>query len=152
MTTCLLIHHVSCRVFWWNFKSPRWLRPLQLRFGILRLLTFPKTKITFERWKISDSWWDVGKYEGAAYGNWENCVRSQGAFFEEDWGIIVLYTMFLVSSSINVSFFILHGWIHSVYTCHKNVLHEYFWKLQIEFKQSNMSRLYWMLMAIFKDC
>ena len=36
---------------------------------------------------------------------WENCVRSQGAYFQEDWGIIVLFTMFLVSSSINVSIF-----------------------------------------------
>ena len=26
-TTRPLIHHVSCRVFWWNIKSPRWLGP-----------------------------------------------------------------------------------------------------------------------------
>ena len=32
-------------------------------------------------------------------------MRSQGAYFEEDWGVIVLCTMFLVSSSINVSNF-----------------------------------------------
>ena len=25
--TCLLMHHISCRVFWWNIKSPRWLSP-----------------------------------------------------------------------------------------------------------------------------
>ena len=36
---------------------------------------------------------------------WENCVRSQGTYFEGDWNIIVLYTMFLVSSSITVSIF-----------------------------------------------
>ena len=41
-----------------------------------------------------------------------NCVRSQGAYFEGDWGIIVLCTLFLVSPSINVSF-IVHGWILS---------------------------------------
>ena len=35
--------------------------PLQLRFGALRLLAFPKTKITFEREEISDSWWDPEK-------------------------------------------------------------------------------------------
>ena len=40
---------------------------------------------------------------GAADGD-QNCVRSQGAYFEGDWGIIVLYTMFLVSL-INVSYF-----------------------------------------------
>ena len=27
-TMRLLIHHNSCRVFWWNIKSPRWLSPL----------------------------------------------------------------------------------------------------------------------------
>ena len=36
---------------------------------------------------------------------WENCVRSPGASFEGDWGIIVLCTVFLASSSINVSLF-----------------------------------------------
>ena len=41
----------------------------------------------------------------AADGDWENCVKSQGAYFEGDWGIIVLCTMFLVSSSVNVSIF-----------------------------------------------
>ena len=34
-----------------------------------------------------------------------NCVRSQGAYFEGDWGVVVLCTMFLVSSSRNVSIF-----------------------------------------------
>ena len=79
--------------------------PLQPRFGVLWLLAFPQTKITFEREEISDHWWDFRKYNGAADGDWENCVRSQGAYFEGDWGIIVLGTMFLVSSSINFSLF-----------------------------------------------
>ena len=71
--------------------------PLQSRFGTLRILTFPKTKITFERQEILDCWWDSGKYNTAADGNWENCVRSQDAYFEGDWWVIVLCTMFLVS-------------------------------------------------------
>ena len=76
--------------------------PLQPRFGTLWLLAFPKTKITFEREEISDCRWDSGKKKknktnGAADGNWENCVTSQGAYFEGDWGITVLCTMFLVS-------------------------------------------------------
>ena len=79
--------------------------PLQPRFGILRPLAFPKTKITFEREEISDHWWDSGKYDRAVDGDWKNCVRSQGAYFEGDWGIIVLCTMFLVSPSINISVF-----------------------------------------------
>ena len=89
--------------------------PLQPRFGALRLLAFPKTKITFEREEISDHHWDSGKSNRAADSHWENCVRSQGAYFEGDWGIIVLCTMFLVSSSINVS--ILHiTWLGTFWT------------------------------------
>ena len=97
--------------------------PLQPRFSALKLLAFPKTKITFKREEISDHQWDSGRYEGAADGDWENCVRSQGAYFEGDWGVIVLCTMFLVSSSTNVS--ILHiiwmynFWTDLVYICHK---------------------------------
>ena len=69
--------------------------PLQPRFGALQLLAFPKTKITFAREEISDHWW---KYNRAAEGNWENCLWfSQGAYFEGNWGIIVLCSMFLVS-------------------------------------------------------
>ena len=77
--------------------------PLQPRFGALQLLAFPKTKITFEREEISGHQWDSGKYNRAADGDWENYVRSQGAYFEGDWGVIVLCTMFLVSPSINIS-------------------------------------------------
>ena len=87
---------------------------LQPRVGTLRLRAFPKTKITFEREEISDHQWDSGKCNGAADGNWENWVRSQGAYFEGDWGVIVLCTMFLVSCICNkYLFFILYGWIPS---------------------------------------
>ena len=58
---------------------------LQPRFGVLWLLVFPKTKITFERKEISDCQWDSGKYNGA--GDWENCMKSKGAYFEGNWGI-----------------------------------------------------------------
>ena len=106
--------HTSCLMqrFWWNIESPRWVSPLQPRFGALQLLAFPKTKITLERGEISDHWWDSGKYNGAADGNWENCVRSQGAYFEGNWGIIVLCTMFFVSCIFfnKCLFFVLPGW------------------------------------------
>ena len=94
--------------------------PLQPRFGALPLLAFPKTKITFEREQISDCQWDSGKYDGTADSNWENCVRSQGARFEGDWGVIVLCTVFLVSCIFFKKwlFFILHGWIPSGQTSH----------------------------------
>ena len=71
--------------------------PLQPRFGTLRLLAFPKTKITFEREEISNHQWDSVKDDEAADGNWENCVRSQSAYFEGDWGLTVPCTMFLLS-------------------------------------------------------
>ena len=89
--------------------------PLQPRFGALLLLAFPKTKITFEREKISESPWDSGKYNGSIDSDWENCVRSRGAYLEGDWGIIVLCTVFLVSSSINVSIFHIM-WLDTVWT------------------------------------
>ena len=54
---------------------------LQPRFGVLWLLAFPQIKITFEREESSDHWWDSGKYDGAADGNWENRVRSHSAYF-----------------------------------------------------------------------
>ena len=71
--------------------------PLQPRFGTLWLPAFPKAQITFEREEISDCRWYSGQYDGTADGDWENCVRSQGAYFEGDWGVSVLCTIVLVS-------------------------------------------------------
>ena len=93
----------SHAVFWWlNSKHPGDSALLQPRFGALRLLAFTKLKspLKGKRFQTVNS----GKYDGAADGNWENCVKSQGAYFEGDWGIIALYTRFLVSSSTNVYF------------------------------------------------
>ena len=120
---CLLINHVSCRIFRQNIKSPRF-APVQPRFVTLLLLAFPKTKITFEIEEISDRWWDSGKYKGAADGN-ENCVRSQDAYFKENWGVIVLCTMCLVSCIFfnKYLFFIVHGWILSGQTSGINKIH-----------------------------
>ena len=70
---------------------------LHPRFGALKLVAFPKTKITFEREEISDYRRDSGRYDGTADGNWENCVLSQGAYLEGNWGVIVLCTTVLVS-------------------------------------------------------
>ena len=86
------------RFFWEMSDNPGdQSAPLQARFGALWLLAFPQIKITFEREEISDHPWDSGKYYGAADGNWENSVKSQGAYLEGDWGIIVPCTMFLIS-------------------------------------------------------
>ena len=113
-------HMCSCitsgTVFGTTSNHPDDSGPLQPRFGTLGLLAFPKTKITFEREEISNCQWDSGKYNGATNGDWENCVRSQDAYFEGDWGIIVLRTMFLVSyiflNKMSL-FFIVSGWILS---------------------------------------
>ena len=91
--------------------------PLQPRFGALWLLAFPKTKTPLKEKRFQT----VGEIQGNMPGQpmamptkdfaecleqwkrcWANCVRSQGAYFDGDWGIIVLGTMFLLSSSVNV--------------------------------------------------
>ena len=75
---------------------------------------FPKLKSSLERYFRSlmrfrkiwwSSWWWLG----------ELCVRSQDTYFEGDWGIVVLCTMFIVSCIFfkKCLFFILHGWITS---------------------------------------
>ena len=91
------LYIMSCAEFFGETYHPGDSAPLHPRFGSLQLLAFPKTKITFEREEISDHWWDSGKYNGAAHGDWENCVRSQCVYFEGDWGVIVLCAMFLIS-------------------------------------------------------
>ena len=99
ITTMLpLMYHVSSRVFLVKYQITEVTQPpLKSRFHALWLLAYPKTKITFKREEISDHQWDSGKYDKAADGDWENCVRPQGAYFEGDWNVIVLCTMFLVS-------------------------------------------------------
>ena len=52
ITTCLLMHHISCRVFGVTLNHTGDSAPLQPRFGILWLLAFPKTKVTFKREEI----------------------------------------------------------------------------------------------------
>ena len=102
-----LMHHIWCRAFWWDIKSPRWLSPLQLRLGALRLLAFPKTKITFEMEEISDYQWDSRKCDRAADGNWENLwgLKVPTLKGTETSLSYVECSLYLVSSSINVSIF-----------------------------------------------
>ena len=72
------MHHISHAEFFYETSNhPCDSDPLQLRFGAPQLVTFPKTKIIFEREEISDHRWDSGNRDRAADGNWENCVRSQ---------------------------------------------------------------------------
>ena len=82
-----------------NIKSPRWLSPHYSPDLVLcNFWLFPKLKSALEAERFQmvpgsqfrkirqDSWWWL-----------ENCVRSQGAYIEGDWGGIVLPTLFLVS-------------------------------------------------------
>ena len=96
-TECTMSH---AEFFGKTLNHPGDSDPLHPIFGTLWLLAFPQAKITFEREEISDCQWDSGKYDRAADGNWENYVRSQGAYFEGDWSIIVLCTMFLFNRCI----------------------------------------------------
>ena len=109
---------------------------LQLRFGVLQLLAFPKTKITFEREEISDCWWDSGKYNRAADGDWENCVRCllwrglrlHCPMYNVSGILYLLQQMFLL--------FTLRGKITSGWT--SNILsNQYFGFLQICTKKRN---------------
>ena len=81
--------------------------PLQPRFCTLQLLAFPQTKNHLWKGRAFRPSVRFRKYDGTADGDWENCVRSQGAYIEGVWGVIVLCTVFLVSCifSINVSIF-----------------------------------------------
>ena len=110
------MHHASTEFFCKTSNHPGDLASLQPRSGTLWLLAFPKTKIIFEREEISDCRRDIGKYDGAADGDWENCVKTQGAYFEGDWGIIVLCTMFLVSCIWNKCLYFHTTWIDNFWT------------------------------------
>ena len=96
-TTRSFMHYVLGRVFWQNIKSPRWLSPRRDQIWHSETSGLSQNYNTFEGEEISDHQWDSEKYNRAADGNWENCLRSQGVYFEGDWGVIVLCTMFLVS-------------------------------------------------------
>ena len=90
--------------------------PLQPRSGALQLLAFPQTKITIDRQEILGHWWDSGKYDGGTDGVWENCVRSQGTYFEGERGIIILCTIFLISCILLINVFILHiTWLDTLH-------------------------------------
>ena len=72
-SSCIMSHE---EFFGETSSHPGDSAPIQPRFGALWLPAFPKTKITFEREETSDHPWDSEKYDGAADGDWENCVKS----------------------------------------------------------------------------
>ena len=54
MRTYLFMHRILCRVFWQNVKSPSWLSPSIAQIWHPVTLTFPQTKIIFDREEISE--------------------------------------------------------------------------------------------------
>ena len=81
-TMCPLIHHILSGFFLWSINSPRWLSPTTAQIWHSATSGFSQNYNHLWKEEISDQWWDSGKYDGAADGNWENCVRSQGAYLE----------------------------------------------------------------------
>ena len=126
-----LMYHVLCRVFWPNIKSSRSLSPHTAQIwcpmtsgfsqnynhlwkGIAFRPSMRFRKIQQDSWQ----WFQQRILQCFEQWkrHWENCVRSQGAYFKGDWGIIVLCTLFLVSYIFfkkGLYFLIVRGWILS---------------------------------------
>ena len=108
LTTHLLIHHASCRVFWWNIKSPRWLiAPPTAQIWHQQLLAFPKLKLPLKgkRFqtisKIQEN--TTGKLMAIGKTAWVPKVPTlKGTEVSLPYVQCFLY---LLSSSINVSIF-----------------------------------------------
>ena len=89
-TTCLLMYHISCRDFWQNIKS-RWLStPYSPDLAPCDFWFFPKLKSPLKGKKFQTIHEIQENMTGQLDGywentDWENRVRSQGAYFE--WGL-----------------------------------------------------------------
>ena len=106
---CSLMHHTSHVSVLVKHQITQVTQPCYSSDWLPVTSDFSQTKITFEREEVSDHQWDSGKYNGRAGDDWENCGRSQGAYFEGDWGVIVLCTMFLLS------FIFFRNWLYFSY-------------------------------------
>ena len=62
---------------------------------------FPKLKSPLKGKRFQIVYMRFRKIQWGSWWQLENCVRSQGALFGEDWGIIVLCIMFLVSCTFS---------------------------------------------------
>ena len=91
----LLMYHMSCRVFSWNIKLPRWFSPHYSPYLVpCDFWIFPKLKSLLKEKKFQT----IDENQENMMGQLMETGRTVwGAYFEEDWGVIVLCTMFLVS-------------------------------------------------------
>ena len=117
MTMCLITHHVSCRLFGETSNHPGDSASLQPRFGAWWLLAIPKLKSPLKGKRFQT----ISEIQENMMGQLIAIGRAAwGAYFERDWGVIVLCAMFLVScvSFSKCLFFIVHGWTFSGQTLH----------------------------------
>ena len=100
-------------------QTTRWQPPYSPDLAPWDSWLFPKLKTPLKGRQFQNFDDIKKKYSWATDSNLENCVRSWGAYFEGDWGVIVLCTMFLVSvsSSINISIF------HSIWMDRPHITH-----------------------------
>ena len=106
-TTHSLVHYKSCAVFGKASNHPGDSDPSTPQIWCPATPGFSKTKITFER-EIQT----VDEIQENTTGQLKAIGRTVWGPKVPTWkGTKALCTMFLVSSSINVSIFIVHGWI-----------------------------------------
>ena len=108
-TTHPHMHHILCSFFHETSSHPGDSGPLQLRFGKLWLLDFPKTGIIFERERIQENMtgqlMEIGRIM---------CGLKMPIFRgTEASRFFVQCVLYFVSSSINVSFFFHIVWLDS---------------------------------------
>ena len=113
------VSHLVQSFFGEMWNQPGDSGPLQPRFGAPWLLAFPKVKITFEKEEVSDHWWDSGKCNEAADGNWEMCEVLRCLLWRRLRHHCPMYTVscvlyFLQKMSL---FFIWYDWVPSGQTC-----------------------------------
>ena len=107
-TMCLLTHHVLCRGFWWNIKSPRWLSTPIAQIWHCNIWLFPKLKspLKGKRFQIIDEIQENRKGQLMAIGRtvWGPKVPTlKGTEASLSYVHCFLY---LVFSLVNVSLFL----------------------------------------------
>ena len=128
-----LMYHVFCRVFGETSNHPSDSAPYSPDLVPCAFWLFPKLKSPLEgkRFQTRDKLQEnaAGKLMvipiknlAECFEQWkrccQNCVRSQSAYFEEDWGIIVLCTVFFISCIFfKKCFYFFHSvWLDTFWT------------------------------------
>ena len=91
------MHHISCSFLVEHHITEVTQPPYSPVLSPCDLWLFPKRKSPLKGKQFQTISENQKKYIRAADGDCENGVRSQGAYFEGDWHVIVLCTMFLAS-------------------------------------------------------